>query len=713
MGRRLFILVLLTAIAVVGVPFPSSARSAPPETVTRDLAVEPGTIRTSARVGAWLERSIELPIDTNMVAASFDSPHADHESLEEVVVEGRFRSATGWSEWQQLVIEPDEAPDRAEAARASKRVFAGPIWVGTAGAMQLRYFAPAGSAPAKDLKLHLINSLGNASKPNLLQRVVGSVSSFFRGTKAHAMTVQPGIITRAGWGANESIRECCPRYATAVNMAFVHHTAGSNSYSSSESPAIVRSIYAYHVKNRGWSDIGYNFLVDKYGQIFEGRYGGMTLPVIGAHVLGFNTGSTGISLMGTFSTVSPTSNMVASLKNLLAWKMDVHHIPPVGTVVMTSGGSDLYPVGKKKTFNRISGHRDGQQTTCPGGRVYNLLPSIRTAVSQIGLPKLYLPTASTSLVSPDGDGLSDTVTLTGTFTTTVLWKVQLRWPDGTLIKEFAGTGTSLSGVTWNGLDADGTLTKGGVVKWSISAADLAGKQVRPAEGTFSVMTPYRLSGDWDGDGDETPATVIGRKWFLHNDFDGEPDVEFLYGNPTDRPVAGDWDGNGTATPGVVRGNWWFLNNTTDATGDIVFPYGNPGDVPLAGDWNGDGKDSVGVVRGNAWYLNDNFDGFHDGAAFFYGNPTDAKLAGDWNGDGIDSAGVVRGITWYLNNNRDGFHDVDPFLYGSSTDAFVVGQWEEHGQDPGIDVAGVFRDPRWYLRDENAQGDAVIVFIDLS
>ena len=217
-----------------------------------------------------------------------------------------------------------------------------------------------------DLRLHLVNTLGDASDPNVFERVVSAVSSFFRGSKARAFTAQPGIVTRAQWGANESIRACCPRYAPAVKMAFVHHTAGQNSYSRSESYALVRSVYAFHVKNRGWDDIGYNFLVDRYGQVFEGRAGGMTEPVIGAHVKGFNTGSTGISLMGTFSTVSPTSAMIGALKNLVAWKLDVHNVPPIGKVVMTSGGAPLYPYGTKRTFNRISGHQRRPADLVPG-----------------------------------------------------------------------------------------------------------------------------------------------------------------------------------------------------------------------------------------------------------------------------------------------------------------------------------------------------------
>src|SRR6185369_8022061 len=119
--------------------------------------------------------------------------------------------------------------------------------------------------------------------------------------RAVSMAGSPKIISRAGWRANDEILRGKPRYAGRVYFAVVHHTAGSNSYSAAQSPAIVRAIELYHVKANGWNDIGYNFLVDKYGQVFEGRYGGMERAVIGAHAEGFNTGSVGVAVIGNYS----------------------------------------------------------------------------------------------------------------------------------------------------------------------------------------------------------------------------------------------------------------------------------------------------------------------------------------------------------------------------------------------------------------------------
>jgi hypothetical protein len=127
----------------------------------------------------------------------------------------------------------------------------------------------------------------------------------------------PPIIPRAAWNANESIRRAAPEYADAVHFAVVHHTAGSNNYTAAQSAAIVRGIEIYHVEGNGWNDIGYNLLVDKYGQVFEGRYGGVDKPVIGAHAEGFNTGSVGVAVIGDYNSTRLPAAAKSALEQLL------------------------------------------------------------------------------------------------------------------------------------------------------------------------------------------------------------------------------------------------------------------------------------------------------------------------------------------------------------------------------------------------------------
>ena len=207
----------------------------------------------------------------------------------------------------------------------------------------------------------------------------------------------PPFITRAGWGANECIRVAgYPAYGSAVKVVFVHHTDDPNNYSCSDSAALVRAAYLYHVQVEGWDDIGYNFLVDKCGQIFEGRFGGASLPITGAQTYGFNTNSTGIAAIGTYTDLSggdasassnagatPTDSMLRSIAWIAAWKLGMSGLDPVsGTSVLPEGGTEpvseqKFQNGQQVTFKVISGHRDGWNTDCPGDQLYNDLATIR------------------------------------------------------------------------------------------------------------------------------------------------------------------------------------------------------------------------------------------------------------------------------------------------------------------------------------------------
>ena len=95
-----------------------------------------------------------------------------------------------------------------------------------------------------------------------------------------------------------------PSYGT-IKAGFVHHTVDANSYTSAQVPAIIRGIYSFHTKSRGWSDIGYNFLIDRFGRTWEGRAGGVDQPVIGAHTGGYNSQLFGAAAIGTFNTTTP------------------------------------------------------------------------------------------------------------------------------------------------------------------------------------------------------------------------------------------------------------------------------------------------------------------------------------------------------------------------------------------------------------------------
>jgi len=309
-------------------------------------------------------------------------------------VEYRTRSLAGrWSRWL-LSSDEDALPDRGPELRAMRGWRVGePQWTGASNAIQYR-----------------------------ARGRVGRVRAFFVrsprlpvGGKRPELAGAPAIITRADWHADEAIRRAAPYYADGIHLAIVHHTAGSNSYSKAQSASIVRAIELYHVQGNGWNDIGYNFLVDKYGQIFEGRYGGITRPVIGAHAQGFNSGSFGVAVIGEYSSTSITAAARAALVSLISWKLDLAHVDPLSRVARVSAGNPRYAAGTAVTLNAISGHRDVYPTSCPGASLYAQLPSLRIAVAQTGLPKLYSP----AVVGIVGGPIRFTARLSGSATWTV------------------------------------------------------------------------------------------------------------------------------------------------------------------------------------------------------------------------------------------------------------------------------------------------------
>jgi flagellar hook assembly protein FlgD len=369
-----------------------------------------------------------------------------------------FRTASGvgrWSVWLEAAAETEDAPDPDSAEAATRRGWklGSPYWTGPATSIQYRF-----EGRITRLRAYFVWSDPRAR------------TALSPGRTA-ARAAQPTIVRRPEWGADESIVRAKPYYASAIRFAVVHHTAGTNSYSASESAAIVRGIERYHVLGNGWNDIGYNFLVDKYGQVFEGRAGGITKNVVGAHAEGFNTGSTGVAVLGNYESqkISPAAR--AALVKLLAWRLDLAHVNPLGKLTWTSGGNPKYPPGTKVSLRAISGHRDTGPTGCPGGSLYAQLPGIATDVAGTGLPKLYDPVVTGSLGGP--------VRFTATLTAALPWTVTIRDESGAVVATGSGTGKAVDW-TW-----DASTTAFGRFTWSIEA----GPDLRPARGTVPGPPP--------------------------------------------------------------------------------------------------------------------------------------------------------------------------------------------------------------------------------
>jgi hypothetical protein len=200
---------------------------------------------------------------------------------------------------------------------------------------------------------------------------------------------QPRVVTRKEWGADESMRKGTPKFAPITKL-FVHHTVTAPDGEDPDSAATVRAIYAYHTRGNGWDDIGYNFLVDSAGRIYEGRWARDYRPgeiptgeaengygVVGAHVLDHNFGSAGIAMIGDFTNAEPSSAAMQSLERMLAWKADRHDIDVQASdpFVTSNGTTEVFP--------NLAGHRDAGRTECPGDRLYPLLPGLRQRVAAV------------------------------------------------------------------------------------------------------------------------------------------------------------------------------------------------------------------------------------------------------------------------------------------------------------------------------------------
>lgn len=274
------------------------------------------------------------------------------------------RSGGHWSSWARLG--QSEEPSHA-ASHATE-----PVWAGGDDFVQLR-----GTRRLRGLHLSFVNA-----------HVPSTVSAAVRKSQVPLPTGgQLSIAPRAAWGANR----CKPRktagYGT-VDLAFIHHTDSLNGYSRSQSASVVLGVCLFHRNVNRWNDIGYNFLVDRYGQVFEGRAGGMEAPVVGAQAGGFNLFSTGIAAIGTYSSQRFSSAGMNSLAELLAWKFSQLGVSAVGTVTVPSDGGPFtqFRKGTPVTLNHVAGHRDADSTACPGSALYAQLLGLRTRVAQLEGP---------------------------------------------------------------------------------------------------------------------------------------------------------------------------------------------------------------------------------------------------------------------------------------------------------------------------------------
>ncbi len=282
----------------------------------------------------------------------------------------RTRSSHGWSGWHALDTEADTAGD--PASHQVQRAGTEPLWVGPGDGVQVRVDHLAGPAP-RGLRVELIDP-GTSG----YDAEVGRVPS----GSAMAVMSQPQIYSRASWGADERRVRAAPTYMATIQAGVLHHTTDTNGYAASQVPAMIRGDYAYHL-SRGWNDIGYNFLVDRFGRIWEGRAGGISRAVMGAHAGGFNTNTFGVAALGNFETGRPPAALLAGIERLFAWKLDLNFRDPLGYTRLTAGdfSGARWRAGTRVRLPVVMGHRNVDYTACPGAHLYPYLAAIRKAVA--------------------------------------------------------------------------------------------------------------------------------------------------------------------------------------------------------------------------------------------------------------------------------------------------------------------------------------------
>jgi hypothetical protein len=317
-------------------------------------------------------RTVRLARSADLVGLQWQEPALAAAQL-------RFRLRDGsWSRWASADAHghgPDGAPvDRAHVGE--------PLWTGGTRELQLRV-----ASPLRGVRLHLVDVSGGLGARLRAGTLGGRASAAGALALAPAQYAAgpgaPPVIARRVWAQGSAPPRVTPRYG-AVRVAFVHHTENPNGYSAGEVPAMLRAIYAFHRYVNGWDDIGYNFVIDLYGRIFEARAGGIEEPVVGAHAGGYNLYSTGVAVLGSFMSTPISTPARIALQRLLAWKLSLHGVPARGhTVVKVNPAGSVYsrfPANAPVSLPRIAGHRDGDSTDCPGDVLYGELPSIRSHV---------------------------------------------------------------------------------------------------------------------------------------------------------------------------------------------------------------------------------------------------------------------------------------------------------------------------------------------
>lgn len=562
-----------------------------------------------------------------------------------------------WSEWTRLAVE--QAADGAEARRPGVLGGTEVLWTGGSDAVEVRVTADDGTV--EDLPRGIsVKLIDPGTDPERGRSLVAEPAAFAAGTSSPtpvetpaeetssspsspassesatlptdsasptdsvpptptgtatttpeptptvptappSTVVEPPLISQAEWGASSEYNGT-PEYSEKIDAIIVHHTGVDidNSKSCTDSAERIRTIQQGHLA-KGWFDIGYNFLVDRCGRIFEGRSGGTDLPVHGAHDYGFNTNTIGISFLGNFESAKPTRPALEAIARIAAWRLGQYGVSPAAKVTLTSEGElgvdgNKVAKGTQITLPAVFGHRDTNATACPGRYLYPQLPLIQKLAAAPGISHAL----STSDI--DRNGVTDVVAGT---------------PRAL---SYAGSVTVVPG------GSDGPV---GTAKKTVSQASPGVPGASESGDAFGTTSAY---GDLNADG--YGDLVIGIPG--EDDTTGSADrgaVTVLYG------------------PGLSTGTSYTTSGVTRAGAKL-------GSALAVGDFNADGRAdifSAGKGKGGNWNAR-----LTEGATSsgYLSSATGAvahldAAAGDFNRDGFgdvalnwrDTTGASR-VTWF-------------------------------------------------------------------
>ena len=418
---------------------------------------------------------------------------------DQIAVQVRTRTGDTWSDWTTAAYHDDHGPDPDSPEEQKVRPGTDAVVVGDVDEVQMRAETDSGQAPA-DLELAVVDPGTGAmtKQPAAIDTSKlgsdagsGDTSPGARSTTSTggdaaalmAMNVspKPTIYSRAQWGANEALRDKSSLHYGTIQTGFIHHTVNANDYTPEQVPALIRGIYAYHTQSRGWSDIGYNFLVDRFGRIWEGRYGGVDRPVVGAHTKGYNEVSFAMSAIGNFDIAKPPKAVKQAFMQLFAWKLSMYDI--------RADASHLWV--KNRFLYAINGHRDVGKTACPGRYLYAKLPKIRAGAQAIQ-DGAQVPTDPASLpVLPPPSGVPD--------------PAQAPAPAAPQPSTAMPARSSLTGSGWP--DVVG-MTSAGTIQIATTEGILGFAQPVLSSGPWAKMSKIAAVGDVTGDG---KGDVLARK----------------------------------------------------------------------------------------------------------------------------------------------------------------------------------------------------------